>query len=77
MILNTFKNSDFTFKAVLSVDEKTTWNLFSVQFILKALLKKKRKKKEEEEDEPQTVTNHIFQQLVQILTCLSSWRFHP
>lgn len=77
MILNTFKNSDFTFKAVLSVDEKTTWNLFSVQFILKALLEKKKEKKTEEEDEPQTVTNHIFQQLVQILTCLSSWRFHP
>lgn len=33
--------------------------------------------KKKEEDEPQTVTNHIFQQLVRILTCLSSWRFHP
>lgn len=42
----------------------------------KSFAQKKRIKKEEE-DEPQTVTNHIFQQLVQILTCLSSWRFHP
>lgn len=32
---------------------------------------------QKKKDEAQTVTNHIFQQLVQILTCLSSWRFHP